>query len=87
MADDTTIDTAKVFMTGRSQAVRLPKSCRFDTDEVLVRRIGRTVLLSPRDDDWAGSIRALFSDLGTGSEPAPIERAPAWRQPARKALR
>ena len=32
------MDTAKVFMTGRSQAVRLPKAYRFDTAEVLIER-------------------------------------------------
>lgn len=32
------MDTAKVFMTGRSQAVRLPKAYRFETDEVLIER-------------------------------------------------
>ncbi len=38
---------AKVFWTGRSQAVRLPKEFRFDTDTVLVRRQGRAVLVEP----------------------------------------
>ena len=32
------MDTAKVFMTGRSQAVRLPKAYRFDTTEVSIER-------------------------------------------------
>ena len=32
------MDTAKVFMTGRSQAVRLPKTYRFETDEVRIER-------------------------------------------------
>ena len=32
------MDVAKVFMTGRSQAVRLPKAFRFDTDEVFIER-------------------------------------------------
>jgi antitoxin VapB len=41
---------AKVFWTGRSQAVRLPKEFRFDTDTVLVRREGDTVVLEPADD-------------------------------------
>ena len=45
-------DTAKVFMTGRSQAVRLPAEYRFDTDQVAIRRVGRHVILSPRFTDW-----------------------------------
>ena len=40
--------TAKVFMTNRSQAVRLPKDFQFDTDEVLIRKVGNDVILSPR---------------------------------------
>lgn len=44
--------TAKVFMTNRSQAVRLPKEFQFATDEVLIRRVGDDVILSPRPKDW-----------------------------------
>ena len=43
---------AHVFTTGRSQAVRLPKEFRFDTDRVIVRREGRHVVLSPMFKDW-----------------------------------
>ena len=43
---------ARVFMSGRSQAVRLPKEFRFDTDCVLIRREGRHVVLSPPFKDW-----------------------------------
>ena len=44
--------TAKVFMTNRSQAVRLPKEYRFSTDEVFIRKVGEDVILSPRPRDW-----------------------------------
>lgn len=44
--------TAKVFMTNRSQAVRLPKDFQFATDEVLIRKVGEDVILSPRPRDW-----------------------------------
>jgi antitoxin VapB len=44
--------TAKVFMTNRSQAVRLPKEYRFSTDEVFIRKEGEDVILSPRPRDW-----------------------------------
>lgn len=46
--------TAKIFMTGRSQAVRLPAEFRFDTDQVYVRRDAKTgdVVLSRRSGDW-----------------------------------
>jgi antitoxin VapB len=47
-------DTAKVFMSGKSQAVRLPKKFRFTKgcDEVSVRQVGRHLILSPRFVDW-----------------------------------
>ena len=41
------MDTAKIFKTGRSQAVRLPKRYRFDGSEVLIRKVGNNVILSP----------------------------------------
>lgn len=44
---------AKVFMTGRSQAVRLPKAYRLDCDEVTVERKGGKLILTPRPGkDW-----------------------------------
>ena len=39
--------TAKVFMTNRSQAVRLPKDYQFSSDEVFIRKEGEDVILSP----------------------------------------
>jgi antitoxin VapB len=39
-------------MIGTSQAVRLPKGFRFDTDEVLIKRIGSAVLLLPKNAAW-----------------------------------
>ena len=41
------METAKIFWSGRSQAVRLPKEFRFDTDEVRIRRHGSGVILEP----------------------------------------
>ena len=39
--------TAKLFMHGRSQAVRLPKEFRFEGSEVRVSKVGDTVILEP----------------------------------------
>lgn len=47
------METAKIFWSGRSQAVRLPKEFRFDGKEVRIRRRGRSVILEPIADDWA----------------------------------
>ena len=56
--------TAKVFENGRSQAVRLPKECRFDTEEVAVNKIGEIVLLMPKTNKWSSFMQAIdmFSD-------------------------
>lgn len=56
--------TAKVFENGRSQAVRLPKECRFSSDEVMVNKIGDIVMLFPKTDKWDSFTLALdmFSD-------------------------
>jgi len=44
---------AKIFWSGRSQAVRLPKDFRFPGEEVRIRRHGSAVILEPVADDWA----------------------------------
>ena len=44
--------TAKLFWSGRSQAVRLPKDFRFRGGEVRIRRHGNAVILEPLADDW-----------------------------------
>jgi antitoxin VapB len=53
------MDTAKIFQTGRSQAVRLPKEYRFNAKEVLIKRVGEGVLLMPIEDPWATIEAAL----------------------------
>ena len=51
---------AKLFQNGGSQAVRLPKACRFPAlQEVLVRREGRRVILEPADE-WSNEFRACL---------------------------
>lgn len=47
------MNTARLFQSGRSQAVRLPKEFRFTGVEVSVRHFGNGVLLLPIDDPWA----------------------------------
>jgi antitoxin VapB len=44
--------TAKLFWSGRSQAVRLPKEFRLPGNEVRIRRHGSAVIIEPLDDDW-----------------------------------
>jgi antitoxin VapB len=58
--------TAKIFATGRSQAVRLPLEFRFDVAEVFIRRDSLTgdVVLSRKPTDWQGllDVAALNKD-------------------------
>lgn len=71
--------TAKLFENGRSQAVRLPKECRFRGDEVAINKIGDIVILMPKENKWSGFLDSLelFSDdfMNDGREqPAVQER-------------
>ena len=58
------METAKVFTNGGSQAVRLPKSCRFKEEEVMICRIGEIVILMPKNDRWSSMMAglSLFTD-------------------------
>ncbi len=53
--------TAKIFMNGRSQAVRLPAEFRFKGAEVHIRRDPHTgdVILSERPKDWSALFAAI----------------------------
>lgn len=53
------MDTAKIFQSGRSQAVRLPKEYRFDGTQVLIKKVGDAVVLLPYRGGW----QALFDSL------------------------
>ena len=65
---------AKLFQNGGSQAVRLPKACRFAglQREVLVRREGRRVILEPVDE-WPAPFRASLG-AWAGDIPRPRQR-------------
>jgi antitoxin VapB len=77
------IGKAKLFLHGRSQAVRLPKEFRFEGSEVRVTRVGRQVILEPLDQPasmpWKG-IDAMgdsrFMADGREQPPMQAERAP-----------
>ncbi|MEO5938821.1 MAG: AbrB/MazE/SpoVT family DNA-binding domain-containing protein [Sphingomonas sp.] len=58
-------DYAKLFWTGRSQAVRLPKEYRFEGKEVRIRREGNRVILESEEEDgwaWANRIAGGFDE-------------------------
>ena len=93
-APEGTVKTARVFWSGRSQAVRLPKEFRFDVEEVSIRREGNHVILEPlrvrRDDKgWPLSLWELAGaapGFDLGDRETPHERgdvlAPADEGPA-----
>ena len=51
------MEIAKLFLNGKSQAVRLPKEYRFSGNEVSIKRIGEVVLLYPIGDKWERFLR------------------------------
>ena len=79
---------AKVFWTGRSQAVRLPKAFRVAAQEVLVRRDGKTLVLEPLDLErdekgWPLAFWALAGaapGFDVGDRPLRHERDDALRR-------
>jgi len=77
------VDTAKLFNNGRSQAVRLPKTYRFEGDEVLIKRVGRAVVLLPRAHAWD----VLFDSLDQFEPGTRIERAQPQSQQKRAKLK
>jgi antitoxin VapB len=53
-------DRAKLFKSGGSQAVRLPKAYRFEgQEEVLIYRNGQSVILEPKRREWSREFLAL----------------------------
>lgn len=75
--------TAKIFATGRSQAVRLPREFRFDVAEVFIRRDPDTgdVVLSRKPADWQGLLDAVAQNK---DEDLLIERRPGTAPHARR---
>lgn len=74
------MQTAKLFKNGGSQAVRLPKDCRFRGKEVYAHRIGKIVVLLPKSDPWA----PLFNSLDKFTDDFMSERVqgePEKREP------
>ena len=73
-----TLDTAKIFTTGRCQAVRLPKAFRFNTAEVTIERQGDAVILRPKvqsKDEWWDEMEKVLASF-EGMELIERERDP-----------
>ncbi|WVN41603.1 type II toxin-antitoxin system VapB family antitoxin [beta proteobacterium MWH-UniP1] len=70
------MDSAKIFQTGRSQAVRLPKAYRFAGKEVYIKKTDQGVLLIPKEDAWS-IVEAAVSEFERGFK---VEREQAGNQ-------
>ena len=90
------VKRAKIFWSGRSQAVRLPKEFRFDGAEVTIRRQGNAIILeAPKADDtpgtdewaWLDQLEPLDADViaATEEDEGPFEDRPE-RDQLRRAL-
>ena len=74
--------TAKVFMSGRSQAVRLPKEFRINGSEVTIERVGESIVLTPVHANW----NQFFAALRAFGPDVQIEREQPQVQQVREAL-
>ena len=56
--------SSKVFTSGNSQAIRLPKEYQVDDKELFIQKIGNTIILFPKKNPWESFERSLneFSD-------------------------
>lgn len=70
------MEIAKIFQTGRSQAVRLPKAFRFNSEEVAIKRFGNGVLLLPIENPW-DMMQDALSEFEVGFQ---MERAEQGEQ-------
>ena len=58
--------TAKLFQSGKSQAVRLPKGFRFGSERVYIKRVGNAIVLLPSEKPWntlLGSLSLFSTDF------------------------
>ena len=71
------MQTAKLFVNGRSQAVRLPKEFNFKGTDVFIQKVGDSVILFPKDRTWETFLNGLngFTDdyMANGREQPPIQ--------------
>jgi antitoxin VapB len=56
--------TTKVFKSGNSQAIRIPKEYQIDGEELYINKIGNTIVIFPKNDPWELFKKSLtdFSD-------------------------
>ena len=58
------MQTARLFVNGRSQAVRLPKEFQFKGENVYISKVGEAIVLVPFDKAWETFLHGLNSFSG-----------------------
>jgi antitoxin VapB len=70
--------TAKIFRSGNSQAVRIPKEFQLEGDEVEILKRGRTLVLRPKKKSWVALVDSLqkFTDdfMEKGRNQPPVQK-------------
>ena len=79
MSTESVIHTTKPFMSGRSQAIRIPKEYRFEETELVINRVGDSLIITPRsalEDSFFSGIDLLSDDFMAEGRPeeTPNER-------------
>ncbi len=73
--------TTRTFMSGRSQAIRIPKEYRLPDEEIFVNRVGETIMLTPVSklrDTFTQSLQLFTDDFMAEGRPMQI---PSKREP------
>jgi len=56
---------AKVFPNGRSQAIRIPKDFRVESDEVYIEKVGESLVITPRKRDRWDTLHEMLEQTDT----------------------
>jgi antitoxin VapB len=68
------MQTTKVFKSGNSQAIRIPKEYQVDEEELIINKVGNTIILFPKNDPWQlfkKSLTEFTNDYFTGGRNQP----------------
>ncbi len=69
------LHTTKPFMSGRSQAIRIPKEYQFDDTEVIINRVGDSLVITPKSslkDAFYTGLSMLSDDFLADGRPEEV---------------
>ena len=69
------IHTTRPFVSGRSQAIRIPKDYRFQNEELVINRIGDTLTITPKarlKEEFFAGIEMLTDDFLSEGRPEEV---------------